>query len=50
MTYEDWLLARASCHWEAGEALPTDLFMQMTNHGLDVDREEELYHSLNNAD
>jgi hypothetical protein len=50
MTHKEWLLTKAGVHWAAGEPLPTDLFMDMTNAGLDVDREEEMFHLINNAD
>lgn len=50
MNHQDWLVLKAGVHWAAGDPLPTDLFMEMTNAGLDVDWEEKQFHLINNAD
>lgn len=50
MDYHDFLITQASVHWAVGDPLPTDLFFEMTNAGLNVDREEKMFHLINNDD
>lgn len=46
ITYQEHLCRKAHGHWREGNPLPTDLFMEMTNAGLDVEREAEAFNNL----
>jgi hypothetical protein len=39
------LLNKAKRYWSVDAALPVDLYMELTNEGIDVDAEEEKYQS-----
>lgn len=43
--WTDTLLQRAGIYWTMGEPVPSDLYMEMTNAGLNVDIEEAHYYS-----
>jgi hypothetical protein len=42
MTYRDWLIKRARIIWRRGEELPVDLYIEMSNAGLDVDALQQM--------
>lgn len=43
--YAEYLINKARGHWSAGNPLPTDLFMEMTNAGINVHREEREFNN-----
>lgn len=43
----DYLLTRARLHWIDNSELPVDLYMDLTNAGVHVEREERKYRNGN---
>ena len=50
MTYQEYLVVRAGIHWIDGNPIPSDLFCEMTNSGLDVDAEEKSFNLIHQYD